>query len=40
MGLAVIRLVQNLIKHIKALFGKGGADVKTELEKVQEEITE
>jgi TRAP-type C4-dicarboxylate transport system permease small subunit len=38
MGLTAIRLIQNLIKQVKALFGKGDTDVKTELEKVQEEV--
>jgi TRAP-type C4-dicarboxylate transport system permease small subunit len=38
MGLTAIRLIQNLIKQFKALLGKGDTEVKTELEKVQEEI--
>lgn len=38
MGLTAIRLIQNLIKQFKALFGNGDTEVKTELEKVQEEI--
>ncbi|WP_332691671.1 TRAP transporter small permease [Halalkalibacter lacteus] len=40
MGLTLIRLIQNLFKHIKALLGNGDTEVKTELEKVQEEIKE
>lgn len=38
MGLTSIRLIQNLIVLFKALLGKGDTEVKTELEKVQEEI--
>ncbi|WP_088105783.1 TRAP transporter small permease [Halalkalibacter urbisdiaboli] len=40
MGLTALRLIQNLIKQFKALLGKGGTEIKTELEKVQDEITE
>ncbi|KHF38742.1 TRAP transporter small permease [Halalkalibacter okhensis] len=38
MALTAIRLIQNLIKHIKALLGKGDTEVKTELEKVKDEV--
>ncbi|GAE33736.1 TRAP transporter small permease [Halalkalibacter akibai] len=37
MGLTAIRLIQNLIGLFKALLGKGEIEVKTELEKAQEE---
>lgn len=38
MGLTVIRLLQNLIKHFKALFGEGEFEGGTEAEKIQEEV--
>lgn len=37
MGLTAIRLIQNLIKQFKALFGYGELDLKTTQEKLQEE---
>lgn len=38
MGLTLLRLIQNLIKEIKALFGNGEFDGGTEAEKIQEEV--
>jgi TRAP-type C4-dicarboxylate transport system permease small subunit len=37
MGLAAIRIIQNLIKQFKALFGDGELEIKTTQEKLQEE---
>lgn len=38
MGLTLLRLIQNLIKHFKALFGHGEFDGGTEADKIQEEM--
>ncbi|WP_202079289.1 TRAP transporter small permease [Caldalkalibacillus salinus] len=40
MGLAAIRLIQQLIIQFKALFGKGDFDVKTERDKIVEDKVE
>ncbi|MFC4323648.1 TRAP transporter small permease [Litchfieldia salsa] len=39
-GLTLIRLIQNLIKYIKALLGKGEVEERTEAERIQEDVLE
>ncbi|MDF0727303.1 TRAP transporter small permease [Cytobacillus sp. S13-E01] len=40
MGLTLIRLIQNLIKYIRALLGKDEVDERTEAERIREDVLE
>ncbi|MEW9053266.1 MAG: TRAP transporter small permease [Neobacillus sp.] len=40
MGLTLIRLIQNLIKYVNALQGKGDVDTRTEAERIKDEVLE